>query len=53
MDMDLIAITASADQIQTASLIVSIVLTGIFYKRYKKLNTQLHSNELLEKFLKD
>jgi hypothetical protein len=51
--MDIIFITTSAEQIQTASLFLSAILTAIFYKKYKYLNNQINNEELLENFLND
>jgi hypothetical protein len=50
--MDIIIITASSEQIQAASLFLSVILTAVFYKRFKILNNQIKNDELLERFLK-
>jgi hypothetical protein len=50
--MDIIFITASSEQIQSASLFLAVILSAIFYKRFKALNNQIKNEELLERFLK-
>lgn len=50
--MELINISSWADSVQAASLVISFILTGIFYKRYNRLEKQLKNEELLDQLLK-